>query len=82
VATLPTDMKLGTSTSEPIDELIVPDDIDITTEKPQEYGLERNTKPIEDIKSEKPGIPIADPQIINTPKKRDRKPSEKAIENA
>jgi hypothetical protein len=58
------------------------DDIDITTEKPQEYALERNTKPIEDIKSEKPGTPIADPQMIDTLKKRDRKPSDKAIENA
>jgi hypothetical protein len=50
--------------------------------KTQVYALEKNTKPIEDIKSEKPGTPIADPQIINTLPKRDRKPSENAIENA
>jgi hypothetical protein len=81
-ATSPTVMKLQTSKSEPIDELNVPeDDIDITTEKPQEYALERNTKPIEDIKSKKPGMPITDPQIIITLEINDRKHSEKVIEN-
>jgi hypothetical protein len=74
-------MKLRTSMSELINELIAPDEIDITTEKPQEYALERNTKPIEDIKSEKPGMPIGGPQMINTLKKWDLKPFEKAIEN-